>query len=160
MGIGAFFGFFLDRMFTGVPPSPSRYIGIRTLGGLSFQSIERKLLIGKVFILLSFRDAPPRPGWGFCFVLTLDPHFVPIEKSSLTRARPGERPFLVLWLLGYDEGGHNSALLTGLNLFKKSSSRPIWRRDEFLFRWCATTYPRQLPDRRQSEDSSRSRRWC
>jgi hypothetical protein len=160
VGIGAFLGVFSDRMFTGSDPSPARYIGIRTLGRISFQSLERKRLRGKVSILLSLRDVPPRPGWGFCFVLTLDPHFVPIEKSSLTRARPGERPFLVLWLLGYDEGGHTSALLTGLNLFKKSSSRPIWRRDEFLFRWCATTYPRQLPDRRQSEDSSRSRRWC
>ena len=42
---------------------------------------------------------------------------------------------------------------------KKSRSQPPWGRDGLLFRWCATTYPPPLPDRRQSEGSSRTRRW-
>lgn len=43
---------------------------------------------------------------------------------------------------------------------KKSRSHLPWSRDELLVRWYATTYPRQPRDRRQSEDSSRSQRWC
>jgi hypothetical protein len=37
-------------MFIGGIPSPARYIGIRTLGRISFQSLERKRLRGKVLI--------------------------------------------------------------------------------------------------------------
>jgi hypothetical protein len=37
-------------MFIGGIPSPARYIGIRTLGRISFQSLEKKRLRGKVLI--------------------------------------------------------------------------------------------------------------
>jgi hypothetical protein len=43
----------------------------------------------------------------FCFLPTLDPHFVPIKKSSLTRPRPREGGlFFRHGFLGYDEDVH------------------------------------------------------
>ena len=61
-----------------------------------------------------------------CFLPTLDPHFVPIKKSSLTRPRPGEGASSCVRGLfgGYDGNGRYSTLLTGHVTF---SRRWGWR---------------------------------
>jgi hypothetical protein len=68
------------------------------LSGIFARSLKNKDL--ELKSLFSFDLEPTSAaGWGtgdgrFCFVPALDAHFVPIEKSSLTKARPRKEPLL------------------------------------------------------------------
>ena len=80
--------FFLVLCFWGYP-LPTRYIGIRTLGRIPFQSLERKWLRGKVFILLSLRDVPlavRAPGWALLLPPGVGPPFRPDQKVKLDKS--------------------------------------------------------------------------
>src|SRR5208283_2174420 len=78
-------------------PSPARSIGIKTLAGFFWQSIEGKWVRDKVLIALELGSLPRLvwvPGWAVLLRLSSswarDPHFVPSKKSSLTKPRLGE----------------------------------------------------------------------
>ena len=46
----------------------------------------------------------------FCFLPALDPHFVPIKKSSLTKARPAEGIFFWMRSARHDKGYATSGI--------------------------------------------------
>jgi hypothetical protein len=88
-----------------------RSIGIKTLAGFFWQSIEGKLVRGKVLIALELGSLPWLvwvPGWTVLLRLgpswARDPHFIPSKKSSLTKPRLGEGGVLASWLFGFDVG--------------------------------------------------------
>jgi len=81
----------------GVPPLPwpvfwDQYLSwVLPARSLRNKGLEVKSLF--FFHLGTFRCRLGLRDGRFCFLPTLDPHFVPIKKSSLTRPRPGEGAF-------------------------------------------------------------------
>ena len=92
----------------GGTPSPTRSIGIKTLAGFFYQSIELKWLRGKALIALDLGPLPRllwAPGWAVLLPPGAGPPFRPEQKVKLDKNEAGRGgSFLASWLFGSDGG--------------------------------------------------------